>query len=431
MPKTKDHIFIDSIEHKWCSAKDCLTYHPLEHFGPAPKSKDGLRNICKNSRKSKPKIKILKFKIIDDIEYKYCEYHKIWHNVKEFGKDKRQEGGHNGYSISCKSSRRVVERKKKILVGENKECLLCELNMDLINFTKTGDSKYNVICQECVNKKEDLEFIVCSSQKDCINFSSLGLKLPKDKFNKEDHYCTDCRKEQRNKRNKTDYKFPSKSKVIVDGVDGKECSTKDCEWKHYSKFWKNKTYQDGYDKSCKICKFEFNKNYQENNPEKIKEYRKKYYEENKKTCIARSKKWKKDNPERIKKLSRERAKFRRDTEPEFKLKGNLRHRLNLALKNNSKSATTMALVGCTIMELWTHMESQFTDGMTRDNYGKWHVDHIIPCDSFDLSRPEEQRRCFNYRNLQPMWGSDNSIKGNIYKFNVVLEIELFSNIKIN
>ena len=103
----------------------------------------------------------------------------------------------------------------------------------------------------------------------------------------------------------------------------------------------------------------------------------------------------------------------------------MRSRLNLALKNNSKSGSTMALVGCTITELWNHLESQFTAGMDKTNYGIWEIDHIIPCDAFNLSRPEEQRRCFNYRNLQPMWGSENSSKGNEYKFNIILEIELF------
>ncbi len=45
--------------------------------------------------------------------------------------------------------------------------------------------------------------------------------------------------------------------------------------------------------------------------------------------------------------------------------------------------------------------------MSWENYGKWHVDHILPCASFDLGKPEEQFKCFNYKNLQPLWATDN------------------------
>ena len=49
--------------------------------------------------------------------------------------------------------------------------------------------------------------------------------------------------------------------------------------------------------------------------------------------------------------------------------------------------------------------------MTWKNHGIWHVDHIRPCASFDLTKDEEQRECFHYKNLQPLWGPDNLAKG--------------------
>ena len=72
------------------------------------------------------------------------------------------------------------------------------------------------------------------------------------------------------------------------------------------------------------------------------------------------------------------------------------------LKGNFKSASTMALVGCTGDELRKHLESKFEPWMTWKNYGKWDIDHIIPCAKFDVECPVQQHACFHYSNLQPM-----------------------------
>ena len=89
----------------------------------------------------------------------------------------------------------------------------------------------------------------------------------------------------------------------------------------------------------------------------------------------------------------------------------MRTRIDQAIKNNSKSMSTVKLLGCTIKFLKQHLQSQFTKGMSWDNYGKWHIDHKHPCVGFDLSKPEEQIKCFNYKNLQPLWAFDNIAKG--------------------
>ena len=67
----------------------------------------------------------------------------------------------------------------------------------------------------------------------------------------------------------------------------------------------------------------------------------------------------------------------------------------------------MTLIGCNISEFIKHIENQFVDNMSWDNYGKWHIDHIIPCYTFDLTKPEEQERCFHYSNQRPLWAVDN------------------------
>lgn len=80
-----------------------------------------------------------------------------------------------------------------------------------------------------------------------------------------------------------------------------------------------------------------------------------------------------------------------------------------------------ALVGCSGEQLAAHLESLFVDGMTWQNYGKngWHIDHKRPCASFDLTDPEQQKQCFHYTNLQPLWWWDNIAKSDKYEPEVV------------
>ena len=81
----------------------------------------------------------------------------------------------------------------------------------------------------------------------------------------------------------------------------------------------------------------------------------------------------------------------------------------------------MFLIGCEVDYLMYHIQEQFTKGMTWDNHGRgwygkkeWHIDHIKPCSLFDLTDPDQQRECFNFTNLQPLWAEDNRIKSNKY-----------------
>jgi len=96
----------------------------------------------------------------------------------------------------------------------------------------------------------------------------------------------------------------------------------------------------------------------------------------------------------------------------YRVVGNLRNRLYCAIKSQSthKSDNTIALTGLTITKLQTYLAAKFTEGMSWDNYGKWHIDHIRPCASFDLTDPEQQKQCFHYTNLQPLWAETNRSK---------------------
>jgi hypothetical protein len=100
---------------------------------------------------------------------------------------------------------------------------------------------------------------------------------------------------------------------------------------------------------------------------------------------------------------------RRNEDPKYRAMMALHCRLYMAVKE--KTGKTMELTGCSKEELTTHLESKFTEGMTWENYGKWHIDHIRPCASFNLEEPEEQKKCFHWTNLQPLWALDNIRKG--------------------
>lgn len=99
--------------------------------------------------------------------------------------------------------------------------------------------------------------------------------------------------------------------------------------------------------------------------------------------------------------------------PVARMKNSLRCRVGIAMKkqSGSKAMKTMTLIGCTVAELRDHLEAKFQPGMTWENYGKWHVDHIRPCASFDLLDPGEQVKCFHFTNLQPLWAAENHAKG--------------------
>lgn len=126
---------------------------------------------------------------------------------------------------------------------------------------------------------------------------------------------------------------------------------------------------------------------------KISKQSKDYYERNKADIFAKI------------------LKRRRET-PEVRIKQNLSRRIRSALKSTgtTKHLSAIELIGCSIPELKSHLESQFSQGMTWDNYGEWHIDHEHPCAMFSMENEEQQKLCFNFRNLRPMWAKGNQSK---------------------
>lgn len=95
------------------------------------------------------------------------------------------------------------------------------------------------------------------------------------------------------------------------------------------------------------------------------------------------------------------------------LVASLRSRIYNVLKTQGiiKTARTEQLLGCSVEFFRQYISGLFQPGMTLENHGKWHIDHIRPCASFDLTDLEQQKQCFNYTNLQPLWAAENISKG--------------------
>lgn len=128
--------------------------------------------------------------------------------------------------------------------------------------------------------------------------------------------------------------------------------------------------------------------------------------EHRQELTKRSCDWQAENRDKVNVRRRQ----RRLEDVNYRLACVVRNRV-LRVVSGKKSAPTLELLGCTIDHLKWYLESQFIEGMCWSNYGAWHIDHKRPCASFDLRDPAQQRECFNWRNLQPLWARDNLSKG--------------------
>jgi hypothetical protein len=152
--------------------------------------------------------------------------------------------------------------------------------------------------------------------------------------------------------------------------------------------------------------------YYEKNKEKILEYYKKYREKNKDELKEKQREYRNMNKEK----RNESERIRHQKNVKARIIRSLRRRFWNFVRGEIKKNSVIELTGCGREQLMAHLESQFTDGMSWDNYGQhgWHIDHIRPCSSFDLTDCDQQKQCFHYTNLQPLWAEDNLSKGARY-----------------
>jgi len=253
-------------------------------------------------------------------------------------------------------------------------------------------------------------------------------------------------------------RFTPKSKKIV------LCENIECHKKYKSIYDKQNHPSHPYEeRACEICKTKFkpknqvqllcgkpecrlllkkqrheeNKEYEKNkakeyrskNKEKISQVLKAYRKKNYQKILMQNRIYRK-KPERKKKFQ-EYIKKKIETDFNFRIRKRLAYRLQQAIKTYNKKndpcqkqSNLLNLLGCNIPDFMKYLESKFVEGMSWDNYGYkgWHIDHIFPCAIFDLSKVEEQQRCFHYTNIQPMWGKENISKGARYNYAEWLDV---------
>lgn len=136
-----------------------------------------------------------------------------------------------------------------------------------------------------------------------------------------------------------------------------------------------------------------------------------WYQGNKDRAIANSIKYETNNVDKVRQTKRNYVKKRRHEDLNFRLASNLRVRLSRALSYGFKTTSLSEYLGCSLEDLKSYLESKFEPGMTWQNYGEWHIDHIEPLCKFDLTDQVQLKEACCYGNLQPLWKRDNLVKG--------------------
>ena len=156
------------------------------------------------------------------------------------------------------------------------------------------------------------------------------------------------------------------------------------------------------------------KEYRIKNLDKLTAYSRNYYYNNRQKCIIMVQNYNKLHKEIIAAKSKIRSIKKYKENPYHRMCHLLKNRIRDGIKTGGGKKNTNAetLLGCTFEYVRQHLASLFRPGMTWENNTKhgWHIDHKIPCASFDLTDPEQQKKCFHYTNLQPLWWYENLTK---------------------
>lgn len=188
----------------------------------------------------------------------------------------------------------------------------------------------------------------------------------------------------------------------------------------------DKAYREKNKERIRERKNRYMKEYYAKNKDRIKEYQASYYKENGERIRERVANWKSENKDVVdaynkryreeqehKRKHSEYIKRRRAEDPKYKMVCDVRNMLNNAFNKRmkvGKQKRTEEILGCTIDFFIEYLQSQFKEGMTIENHGEWHIDHIIPLSS--ATTEEEVIKLNHYTNLQPLWAKENIVKRN-------------------
>jgi len=195
-------------------------------------------------------------------------------------------------------------------------------------------------------------------------------------------------------------------------MDKKVCS-KCKKDKYLSDYEVNKDRKHGYRSDCKECRREYRRKYRQKNKDIISENYKEYIKKVKENGGPLNNRVAASEEEKRRKRTEYQLKYvneRKKSDPFFKLKISIRKLIYLTFKGHVKKSRTEEIVGIDFNKFKEFIESKFQEGMSWDNYGKWHLDHVIPISS---ANSEEQIYELNhYTNFQPLWAEDNLKKSN-------------------
>jgi len=330
----------------------------------------------------------------------------------------------------------------------HKICNACNIEKPLSEFYfRKEQNEYRPACKKCksVRSQNDISKQAHADEKICKH---CNIKKPSSEYNKASGgaylqpYCKLCDSERKKRHSKDNFDIIQKKRKIYYENNKEEIAKKSKEFYSLNKdkvSEKSKRYREKVKDLISIK----SKIYRENNKEKLIEKSKNYYLKNKEILSLKAKEYrnrpdvkekikikdkiyKEKNKEklkeyreknklRIREYSRIRCNEKSKTDISFKILKNLRSRIRFALKKGEikKADTTENLLGCSVPNFKKYFTSLFKENMTWNDFmnGKIHIDHIIPCSKFDLRDEEQQRICFHYTNLQPLWGIDNLKKG--------------------